>query len=463
MSDTPSASVVTRETMPALIARYAVGARLGLLLALCLVLGGTSQEIVLPRLVIHMASVLCLGLAMAQDTRPLTRPDGPVMLAGAFIVLNLIYLLPLPPEIWTQLPGRESLIRTYREIGMDLPFLSLSMTPERTIFSLLDLLAPIAVYLTVAVAGPLERTIALWTIIGVAVASVVLGAMQMSGADALYLYEVTNRGRPVGFFSNINHQATLLLMALPLAISRLPARGQLVSGLPAMSKILIVAMASSLLAIIIGLLINTSVTGYFLLPLMLAGSGVILLMDRRFGLPSLLLVGVAFLAFFVSDMFTKSGILPELFASLTSSEITSRPRILQLSVPAMMDFMPFGSGLGSFPYIYSLYESPAEIDYRFVPHAHNEYLEMALELGLPGLAFMGWLIWIWAVRLIRSAKASGQAGRVQALAGLSLLALGLHSIIDFPARTIAIAALAAFCLALMRPLAGDTQRDERAT
>jgi len=110
--------------------------------------------------------------------------------------------------------------------------------------------------------------------------------------------------------------------------------------------------------------------------------------------------------------------------------------------------MPFGSGLGSFQSVYPLYEDPATVSQTYAIHAHDDYAELALELGLPGIllviAFLAW--WIVAVwRVWRSAEA-GPFVRAASIASAALLA---HSVVDFPLRTGAISACFAFCLALL--------------
>lgn len=50
------------------------------------------------------------------------------------------------------------------------------------------------------------------------------------------------------------------------------------------------------------------------------------------------------------------------------------------------DFFWTGAGLGNFGYVYPVYQSP-DIVYRWV-HAHQDYLELMIELGIPGMALL---------------------------------------------------------------------------
>jgi O-antigen ligase len=124
-------------------------------------------------------------------------------------------------------------------------------------------------------------------------------------------------------------------------------------------------------------------------------------------------------------------------------------------------FFPFGSGIGSFVQVYPLFDDPNRVDIAMrVPHAHNDYVELALETGLIGialvLAFLAW--WLArAVAIWRSAEPSPYA-RAATIASAAIL---LHSLVDYPLRTAGIAALFAMCLALMAHSPRSAARDER--
>lgn len=133
--------------------------------------------------------------------------------------------------------------------------------------------------------------------------------------------------------------------------------------------------------------------------------------------------------------------------------------MLATSGRAIGDFFPWGSGLGSFRSVYQLYEDPARVNDTYVRHAHNDYVELALETGLPGIllivAFLAWWVRI-ASRAWRNVDAYARA------ASIASGAILLHSLVDFPLRTPAISALFAMCLSLLvqRPRAVARVRPE---
>jgi O-antigen ligase len=137
----------------------------------------------------------------------------------------------------------------------------------------------------------------------------------------------------------------------------------------------------------------------------------------------------------------------------------SRATSFSNTLEAAADYFPTGSGIGSFPTIYPMYEDPQTLTTTYVNHAHSDLIELALETGLPGLLLLAlFLIW-WARRalVIWRADEPDQFARAATIATGAILA---HSLVDYPLRTAAISALFAACCALMtepRPI--TTQRE----
>lgn len=84
-------------------------------------------------------------------------------------------------------------------------------------------------------------------------------------------------------------------------------------------------------------------------------------------------------------------------------------------------------------------------------NAHNEFLEVAADLGLPGLAALGWGLWVLLGRLRRRAGAEGEGGggapAASALAWAGCAALFVLALAYFPFRVALVAYPALFFLA----------------
>jgi O-antigen ligase len=128
--------------------------------------------------------------------------------------------------------------------------------------------------------------------------------------------------------------------------------------------------------------------------------------------------------------------------------IQTRMAIWSQTLRIVSDTFPFGTGLGSFQDIYAFYEDPALVRRFYVNNAHNDYLELLLETGLPGaLLICGFLVW-WAAGVHRVWRSSN-ADLIAKAATIASAAVLAHSIVDYPLRTAAISSIFAFCLAAM--------------
>jgi O-antigen ligase len=114
----------------------------------------------------------------------------------------------------------------------------------------------------------------------------------------------------------------------------------------------------------------------------------------------------------------------------------------------MRDFLPFGSGLGSFRRVYHLYERPEQVTNIYVIHVHNDYVELALETGVAGIVLMALFLAWWAVA-VRRVWRTAEAGPFARAASIGSAAILVHSLVDFPLRTAAIGASFAMCAGLL--------------
>jgi O-antigen ligase len=198
--------------------------------------------------------------------------------------------------------------------------------------------------------------------------------------------------------------------------------------------------------LIAGVALNHSLAGYTLVVPVLAGSA-LLLIPRGSGLRIWLGAAVALSVVAAVGAMATSSISGRMSQDAIGS-VTSRQQILTTTLKAMGDYMPFGSGLGSFLRVYRLYESPDAVTTEYVIHAHDDYAELALELGVPGIvliaAFLLW--WVGAAWTVWGKSEGSQFTRAASIASAAIL---VHSLVDFPLRTAAISVVFAMCLALL--------------
>jgi O-antigen ligase len=201
------------------------------------------------------------------------------------------------------------------------------------------------------------------------------------------------------------------------------------------------------MVVLVGLALNGSLAGYGLvLPVLTASALILLPAGSRLRLWTVVLAGILMIGAVTALETVPIG--GSKFGQDANTSVQSRTEILATSSRALHDFMPFGSGLGSFRQVYHLYEAPDQVTTTYVIHAHNDYVELALETGLPGMIVMLLFLAWWAVavwRVWRTAEA-GPFARAAAIASGAIL---IHSVVDFPLRTAAISACFGMCLALL--------------
>lgn len=429
-------------------------------------LGGASQEGYFQRSLLNVVSVLVLFWCVLD---PALKPMSSAAKWGvgfilAFMGLGALQLVPLPAAIWSGLPDRGIVAEGYRLAGEALPSLPFSLAPYATLEAILSMLAPLAVFILVSKLS-WQRLSAFLpvTILAFGVISIVIGLMQVfDGADsAFYLYERTTPGMPVGVFANTNHHATLLLVCLPfVAALAAKQRNQSNSGDADLGQTLIIALAFTLL--VFGVMIVGSGAGYALLLPVLGGCFLVFArgMSGKTMLP-LVLFGAAVMVVLAVNT-ALSPVLSELGFSTLTDGPTSRTGMWELTMEAIRNHWMLGTGLGSFPDVVRLYEDPALVTNVYVNHAHNDYLELLLEFGLPGAALLiGGLAFL--ARLIGLAwrVPTGEGGRMKRAASVAILVIALHSLVDYPLRTTSISVLAAVCLAIVAT--SHTARRRRST
>lgn len=420
-------------------------------LLLCLLLGGSAQGIWANMILQLLGLGLLAWAALARET---DQPPREARQLALIFILGLlvvaVQLVPLAPALWEQLGGRGPIIDGYRVLGLPPSRLPISTMPYDTAATVLTLIPPFALFAAVIRLGGRPVWLALALLAGT-FAGILLGALQVSSAGPAtslwYIYEDTNEGLAVGFFANANHMATLLVITLPFLAALLVAargRGPNVQRYSAV----VVLIAAAALVVAVGLALNGSLAGYGLALPVLAASAMIVVparsRARRWLAPLSALLVVA-----VAAGLAMSPIGSTVFKSNPDPSVHSRQYIFQTTAEAVADFMPWGSGLGSFRRIYAVYEDHDRLDPRtYVPHAHNDYLELALETGVPGLVVL-LLFLIWWGRAAWRAWARPDAGDYARAAAIASAAILVHSLVDFPLRTAAISACFALCLALM--------------
>ena len=437
------------------MAKAATGAIVPAYLFACLLLGGSAQGF-WQNALLQLVGLAIIAWAALTPAEALERRARPlVILFAAALVIIALQQVPLPPALWDHGP-RVRVGEGFRLLGRPLPALPLSLAPYESLSALLCLIPSVAMFCAVTRLRTRPAGLAAALVIGT-VAGIMLGALQVAGGpeSPWYLYRETNPGFAVGFFANANHMADLLVITLPfLAALAVSAKGRDKQRQSAAFLLL----AAAAIVILVGVALNRSLAGYALAVPVLCGSALVML-PRSNRLRLWLVVLAALAAVAAVAALASSTIGGTRLGEEATTSVQSRQVLLSTTGRAIADFMPFGSGLGSFLKVYRLYERPDAVTDEYVIHAHNDYAEIALELGVPGVillvAFLAW--WVTAVFAVWRRGEGGPFARAASVASAAIL---VHSLVDYPLRTAAISACFAMCLALLGAGA-RTQREQR--
>ena len=419
-------------------------------LFLCLTLGGSAQGIWANAILQILAvAIIAWSIIDPKGSKPPIAVRSLALLVFVALLLVLIQLLPLPPGVWASLPGRGMVTEGRTLLGLPQGWSSVSLAPYDTMATLLVLLPPVAMFLAILHSDDRNEAPLAMSLIAATFAGVLLGLPQAMGGNVSgspwYFYERSNFGYATGFFANKNHMASLLLVTLPFLV----ALGSFVARStkdPRKRYSIVVLTAGGIGVLAVGLILNRSMAGLGLLfPVAIASALMIERVPQKFRVAVVGLGAAAFLAFLVV-LFTPIG---ERIAPVGSSDsLSSRQQILSTSVDAIRQFGPVGSGLGTFPKVYPLFEDPDTIGRTVVNHAHNDYVELIIEMGMAGAILIALFLLWWAVS-VRRMLAAPNASLFAKAGAIGSAAILLHSVVDYPLRTAAISSVFAMCLAMI--------------
>jgi O-antigen ligase len=439
------------------------------------VLGGGAQRGYLSDAILQFLAVPLLLVALWRllDLRS-GSPDKirslrwELSFCGVIVLVPLLQLVPLPPAIWSALPGRQPETAVFNLLGGELPWMPISMAPELTWLGALSLIPPVAIFLGCILLSYRERRLMTLVVLAMAVVSAFVGLVQFAqGASGWFRFYKTDASSVDGFFGNRDHLAALLYVTTVVAAAwvidttfNARSRGRFDTA----TIVPLIASFITLVVLVAGQTMTRSRAGLGLTIVALLAGFVLAYFDRRAvarpghrrrsGLtPAKLLAAATTLAVIFIVQFSLIRVM-ERFGEdpLADSRIT----FARLTFKAATAHMPFGTGMGTFVPVYTMFEKPEDVlSDRYVNRAHDDFLEVWLEAGMVGIALIGTFVIWWGLRsfqLWRRAPLAGGREIDVSLARAATIVVGLlmaHSVVDYPLRTDAMMAILAFACALL--------------
>jgi len=416
--------------------------------------------------VLAFAGAFYFARSDADDLAPSMEPwlRWAVLLIPCYVVFQMV---PLPvPVLGILSPARAVLVERVSYVSRSPSFAALSIAPSTTALYLLTTAGYVVAFLLMREITWREWKHRSWMPV---VPLVVIGVIEA----AIGVAQAASGAPSEGTYTNKNHFAGLLEMVLPLAIAfaashlvpdpahrRSPTLRTLQGGL--------VLCAAALLAA--GVVSSVSKMGYVACLGGLFVMGALALWSMTSGptkwlAAAALVIACAFLVVFVpSDELMKS------FAALFSDELTTgegRWPIWRDTIRMISAFPVFGCGLGNYGTGFLRFQT-AVVERAF-DHAHNDYLELASELGLVGFLIFGAFALLIFVRAVRVARhGPDRATRILALGSIgAMVAIAIHSVADFnlyvPANALVLVCILGIAAALPVSSEPSHSREPRET
>ncbi len=420
-------------------------------IAVTFLLGGGSRADIQSLVILRPLAVIVCGVGLWSLSWDHVRTHRFLFaMAGGIYLFVALHLIPMPPALWGLLPGREIVAEIDRVAELGVVWRPISMVPAATWNALFALFVPLAVLILGVQLSRDQLFQLLPVILALGLLSGFWGLLQAIGpADGpLYLYRITNHGAAVGLFSNRNHQAILLACLFPMLAVFASAGVQsgdgakfkggiaLAAGAVLVPLLLVTGSRAGLAAGVLGLL---SVLVLYRKPIItVAKKRKTATFDAR------VLIGAA--AVFGLGAMTVLMARAEAFLRLAAPDQTEELRF-QIWGPITdmaWKYFPIGSGVGSFVEVYQIDEPNGMLGLSYVNHAHNDWLELFMTAGLPGLVILGIAIVAYvraAMSLVQAKRETSRGILFAKLGAVIVTILALGSIADYPLRVPSLSAV----------------------
>ncbi|RWM18217.1 MAG: O-antigen ligase domain-containing protein [Mesorhizobium sp.] len=394
---------------------------LGLVLFLSLLIGGGTASGLYTDTLIEVGAIISAAAVLSQ-TSGQKIPQSVLWLLIFAVAWLILQIVPLPAGVL--IGSRPEVLLGDPSLVGESGFRFVSVGVGRTIECLLYLAALAAFFLSVLrlrteqVQGLLP-----FFLMGV-ICNGLAGAIQYSLSDDIVIEGLLPFTITAGLFANQNHFAALLFVSIPFVVYYGLFRGHLVSGsLGLVTLLLLLLAAGSRAGVLIGLAITVL--------------SIVFLSARS------KVRGLSVLAIFIALSVYTIGAWTKIDADAIDPAF-GRREFARTTVEGIQDNLATGVGFGNFQKAYQIYEKEEMIFKKYVNHAHNDYLEMAFEGGIPAIILMVLYFVTLGIALYRI-----RSDPLQKAAFLSVFFLLIHSLVDYPLRTEALAMTFAYMNAII--------------
>ena len=382
-----------------------------------------------------------------------------------FLTWQLINIVPLPFSLVEALrPERVHFLLNENAQGMESissQWLPLSFDvgqSDVTFFKSLAYCFLFFITLTLVNTGKRLRYI-LIVISAAGVFQAIYGSLEvLSGLQYSLLFKLPVSHIATGSFVYKNHYANFLLLCLSAAIGYMIASLRVRSGSSPRERLRRIVrfwlsnkvlFRIGIIIMVIALVMSRSRMGnsaFFIAMTITATLGLIYFKPRQKSYV------VLFISMLVIDILIVSSLfgLKQVQQRIEQTNLTqeSRDEVVTDALPLLSQYGVIGTGGGTFYTVYPHVQS--ESIQHFYDHAHNEYLQFAIEFGIVGAAIIAMLVLLCAksaLSAMRHRRHPLPRGTAFA-AVMAVIGMALHSTVDFPLQAPANTAIFIILLAL---------------
>lgn len=417
--------------------------------ALIFLMGGGARADISSLVVLRPVAALMLAYGAFRLTRQdLSDFRAMFLLWAAIVAVCVAHVIPLPPALWGALPGRQVIQEIDAAAGVAGTWRPIALVPQAAWNALFSLMVPLAFFLIAIRLSNLEQRRLAYLMIAVAFASILVGLVQLQGVanGPAYLYRITNEGKLVGLFSNRNHNAIFLASVIPIFayLASLPVRErsrlQLRLGLCVAGAISILAalvVIGSRAGFVFGVLGSLAAVMMYRSPKVFSRNHsdarwtfTVARYGRLVGLAVVVVVAVGLFAFSSSETMER--------VQSTEAIDEKRFKVIEPLLQMSWKYFPVGSGVGSFVETFKMDEPLTLLGPKYLNHAHNDYLEILLTVGLPGIVLVVIGLGLLGIATVAAftRDATNDESLLRARLGAVICGmLALASFADYPLRT----------------------------
>lgn len=404
--------------------------------------GGASRPDVAGQVVVRGAAwVILIAMLVRRDFRINRHISGPMVILLGAVALVIAQLVPLPPAIWSSLPGRDVLLLAADSMNEPQPWRPITMSPSATVNALSSLIVPAVCLLLMGwMSREADRRLTSLILATVTISALV-GLVQYAGSDVRIPLINFVEGDVSGPFANRNHFALFVAIGCLLTpvwvFQDEPLRTRRLAGLGLLPLFILVILATGSRTGI-GTAGVAIILGFAIVRKELVRLGRTLGTRTAFvgliGLVATLVVVVG-----LSLAFGRAASLDRLrnLDAASDLRLDALPAVIEILRAAF----PVGTGFGAFDPVYRIWERQELLSFAYLNHAHNDFLEIAMDGGAGGIILLVAAIAWWAMRSIKAWRDAGRHAMMARTGSAALLLVMIASTTDYPARTPMIMAL----------------------